>query len=82
MGTYFWIEKHDDGSIKFQLMSHKECEEEVNARVCDKKIPPYITHAFPKYLNDLKSGRVIIIRGTAIMPEPVQKVMKYEVPTI
>jgi hypothetical protein len=61
-------------------MSHKECEEEVNARALNKEIPVYITHGLPKYLNDLKEGRVLLIYGGPIHPMPVQEVMRYEVP--
>jgi hypothetical protein len=80
MDTYLWIEKYDNGNIRFKMMSHKECEEEVNERARNKKIPVYITNSFPKYLNDLKEGRVIIISGDPIHPMPVQEVMRYEVP--
>lgn len=80
MGTYYWIEKNDRGDIRLQLMSHKECEEEVNERARLKKVPVYITHGLPKYLNDLKEGRVILISGDPIHPVPIQEVMRYEVP--
>ncbi|MCK5292945.1 MAG: hypothetical protein KAR39_13120 [Thermoplasmata archaeon] len=80
MGTYYWIEKYDNGDIRLKLMSHKECEEEVNERARIKKIPVYITHGLPKYLNEMKEGRVIIISGDSIHPVPIQEVMSYAVP--
>jgi len=80
MGTYFWIEKYDNGDVSLKLMSHKECEEEVNERALNKEIPVYITHGLPKYLNDLKKGRVLLIGGDLLHPMPIQEVMRYEVP--
>lgn len=78
--AYFWIEKHDNGDIRLKVMTQEECESLVNERVLAKKIPPYLTHSFPKYLNDLGDGRVIIIRGDSVMPTPVTEVTYYEVP--
>jgi hypothetical protein len=82
MDTYFWIEKCDNGDIRFRVYSHDECETEVNRRVQEKKTPPYVTNSFPKYLNDLGAGRVIIICGYALHPKPIQKVMRYEIPLL
>ena len=80
MDTYFWIEKYADGSISFRLLSHGECESLVNERVRAKKVPPYLSTNFPKYLNDMRVGHVIIIGGNPIHPVPIQEVMRYEVP--
>ena len=80
METYFWIEKHADGSISFRLLSHGECESLVNERVRAKKVPPYLSTDFPKYLNDMRVGHVILIKGDTILPKPMMEVTHYEVP--
>jgi Tfp pilus assembly ATPase PilU len=77
--AYFWIEKHDNGDIRLKVMTQEECEDLVNERVRNKEIPVYITHHLPKYLNDLKEKRVMIIKGDTIHPKPVTEVTYYEV---
>ncbi len=82
MGTYFWIEKYNDGSVRLRLMSHEECEAAVNRRVDTDEIPVYLTQSFPKYFNDMKDGSVMIIRGSIVCPKPVQEVIRYEISDI
>jgi hypothetical protein len=77
--AYFWIEKYDNGDIRLKIMTQEECESVVNERVRAKKTPPYLTSSLPKYLNDLKEGRVILIKGDTITPKPVTEVTYYEV---
>jgi len=77
--AYFWIEKYNNGDIRLKIMTQEECESVVNERVRAKKTPPYLTTSFPKYLNDLKEGRVILIKGDTIVPKPVTEVTYYEI---
>jgi len=77
--AYFWIEKYDNGDIRLKIMTQEECELLANERVRAGKTPPYLTTSFPKCLNDMKEGRVILIKGDTIVPKPITEVTYYEI---